>query len=324
MTFPAIVVVGASAGGVAPLLEMAATLPADFPAPVCIALHVGCQPSILPELLGRRGQLPARHASDGESLNAGVIYIAPPDHHLLLDARRLHLSRGPKENHARPAIDPLFRTAALHWRERAVGVVLSGALDDGAAGLAAIKASGGVAVVQDPASALEASMPRSAMAAAVVDFCVPPQQLGPLLTGLATPAAGRAQGTVPQQVKQEHGLFEGALGMDELDRIGTPSSLTCPDCGGGMWEIRDTRPLRYRCHTGHAFSALSLRAAQEEASEQEQQSWLRSLQERQMLLRRMADIAEATGDAAQAAAGRREADRLHAQAQALRGLIVEG
>ena len=111
--------------------------------------------------------------------------------------------------------------------------------------------------------------------------------------------------------------------MNELDRIGTPSSLTCPDCGGGMWEIRDTKPLRYRCHTGHAFSALSLSAAQEEACEQEQQSWLRSLQERQMLLRRMADIAEATGDASQAAAGRREAERIHAQAQALRRLIAE-
>ena len=170
MTFPAIVVVGASAGGVAPLLEMAATLPAEFPVPICIALHVGSQPSILPELLGRRGRLPARHAKDGETLHRGVIYVAPPDHHLLLNERSLHLSRGPKENHARPAIDPLFRTAAMHWRERAVGVVLSGGLDDGAAGLAAIKASGGVAVVQDPASSLESSMPRSAMAAAAVDF----------------------------------------------------------------------------------------------------------------------------------------------------------
>lgn len=174
----AALVMGASAGGVGALLEVVASLPPDLPAVIAIVLHVGNRISILPELLAARGPLPARHAQDGEPLRAGLIYVAPPDAHLLLDADKARLSRGPRENHARPAIDPLFRTAALHWRDRAIGVVLSGAMDDGVAGLVAIKAAGGKAVVQDPVTAIDPSMPRSALAAVEVDHCLAPRDMG--------------------------------------------------------------------------------------------------------------------------------------------------
>jgi two-component system chemotaxis response regulator CheB len=318
---PAIVVIGASAGGVAPLLDLVAALPTDLPAPVCVALHVGVRASILPELLRRRGSLPANHARHGEPLRPAQIYVAPPDHHLLVNPHTVQLSRGPREHHARPAIDPLFRTAALHWRERAVGVVLSGALDDGCAGQAAIKACGGTVVVQDPATAFDPSMPRSVLSNVSVDHCVGPKALGPLLAQLVGQA--RAPGIVPDQLRQEQAASEGTAALNHLDRIGKPSTLTCPECGGGLWEINDARPLRFRCHTGHAYSVRSLDDAQKDASEQAGQAQIRLLQEREMLLRRMAEVAQAIGDPAQAAVGRREADRLRDQVQRLQSALQE-
>lgn len=179
------IVIGASAGGVAALLELAAALPADLDAAIGVVLHVGKRPSILPELLAARGKLAARHPKDGEPLVAGTIYVAPPDHHMLFTQDSVCLSREPREHHARPAIDPLFRSAALAWRERAIGVVLTGELDDGTAGLALIKEFGGIAIVQDPATADEPSMPASAIAHVAVDHCLALAEIAPALRRLA-------------------------------------------------------------------------------------------------------------------------------------------
>lgn len=182
-----LVVVGASAGAVPVLLELATRLPADFPAAVLVVLHVGAHRSVLPDLLKGRGALPARHAVDGQALQPGTIAIAPPDQHMLVEAGRIRLQHGPKENHARPAIDPLFRSAARAQGRRVIGVLLSGCLDDGTAGLRAIKDGGGVAVVQDPADAEHPEMPRSALAHVDVDCCVPGAQLADTLVRLVAP-----------------------------------------------------------------------------------------------------------------------------------------
>lgn len=317
-----IVVIGASAGGVQPLLELAASLPADLPAALAVVLHIGRQPSILPELLASRGALPARHARDGEPLQAGTIYVAPPDEHLLLEDGAVRLSRGPRENHARPAIDPLFRTAALHYRERAIGVLLSGALDDGAAGLAAIKQSGGRAIVQDPATAFDPSMPLSALASLDVDHCLAPQAIGPTLCRLVAGAMPPAQ-PVPDRLRHEQAIFEGKHGVEHLDAIGDPCEQTCPDCGGTLWELHEKKPLRFRCHVGHAYSGQSLADSQARQTDEALQSSLRRLEEREMLLRRLVAVAEGTGDQAQAAAGRRQAQHLRRQLQVMRETVQQ-
>lgn len=188
-----LVVIGASAGGVRALLEIGAALPRFFAAPVCIVQHIGGHASILPELLRHRGPNPALHAQDGQRLAPGTLYLAPPDRHLLVQGEVLRLRHGPKENHARPSIDPLFRSAALSWGPRVIGVVLTGQMDDGTAGLKAIKDCGGIAVVQDPAGAAEPAMPRSALAHVAVDHCVPLAGIAPLLLRLVQPRAASPQ-----------------------------------------------------------------------------------------------------------------------------------
>jgi two-component system, chemotaxis family, protein-glutamate methylesterase/glutaminase len=321
------IVIGASAGGVSALLEVASGLPAGLDAAVGVVLHVGALPSILPQLLASRTELRVLHPADGQPLEAGTIYVAPPDHHMLFDEDAVRLSRGPRENHARPAIDPLFRTTALAWREKAIGVVLTGNLDDGTAGLAAIKACGGTAIVQDPATALEPSMPTSALDNVKVDHCLPLGQIAAKLAGLSgrapAPALAATQVPVPERLRREQAVFEGRSPMENLDALGKVSALTCPDCGGGLWEIGDAKPLRYRCHTGHAFTARSLESAQVEQADHALWSSVRALQEREMLLRRLAAVAQATGDDRQADAGRRQADLVRAQAEML-GRLVEG
>jgi two-component system chemotaxis response regulator CheB len=318
---PPVVVVGASFGGVDALCRLAQALPGDFPAIIGMVLHVGAQPSILPELLSRSGPLRAVHPRDGEALRPGTIYVAPPDHHLVFENDRAHLVRGPRENHARPAIDPLFRSAALGWGARAIGVVLTGHMDDGTAGLDAIKSCGGIAIVQDPSEAAAKGMPASALANVDVDHCLPLAAIGPLLVRLVGLPRRDGIGPPPSSLVQEQALFIGDSSMEDLAAIADPTQLTCPDCGGTLSEVRDSRPLRYRCHTGHAYTALTLRAAQVELAAHSLQSSLRALKEREALLRRLAVVAQKIGDPEQARAGLSEAERVHRQAQDLTRLI---
>jgi two-component system, chemotaxis family, protein-glutamate methylesterase/glutaminase len=318
------VVIGASSGGVAALLELAAGLPPDFPAIVGVVLHVGALPSILPQLLGARSALPAAHAQDGDALRPGRIYVAPPNRHMLFTPDGVRLNHGPRENHARPAIDPLFRTTALHWRQHAVGIVLSGQLDDGTAGLKSIADCGGTTVVQDPAEAIEPSMPASALANVAVDHCVLLRAMAPLLLELVARRTSAARAGPPEGIVREQAIFDRRNVMEHLAALAQASALTCPDCGGGLWELKDDRPLRYRCHTGHAFTAASLEAAQADTAEYALWSSVRALQERELLLRRLAAVAEATGDHPQAQAGRRAADRVREQTRQLSRLTRKG
>lgn len=315
-----VIVVGASLGGVGALMRIAALLP-ELPAIVGITLHIGAQPSVLPELLTRRGPNRAVHPQDGERPQAGTIYVAPPDHHMLLEPDGIRLSRGPRENHVRPAIDPMFRSAAIGWGPRAIGVVLTGQLDDGSAGLAAIKQCGGIAIVQDPEDAEARGMPRSALANVEVDHCVRIDEMVPLLAHLASRERVAPPRPLPQHLLVEHGASQGSGHMTELSSIGQLSALTCPDCGGALWEIRVDPPLRYRCHTGHAYTALSLDDAQADAVDHGLAATVRALREREQLLLRLASVSDAAGDPPQAAAGRREAARLREQVRDLERMV---
>lgn len=317
-----VVVVGASAGGVTALRALAAGLPQDFPGAVCIVLHIGSHASSLPELLSAAGPLPARHAMHGSRPLPGHIYVAPPDHHLLFDGERLVLSRGPREHHTRPAIDPLFRSAAISVGPRVIGVVLTGRLDDGSAGLQAIKDCGGIAVVQDPTDAEDPAMPLAALSAVKADHCVPLSAMAGLLSTLVRQRVEAPRTPAPTRWVHEHlaSLGEGST-MDELRHFATPSTLTCPDCGGTLWQVDEARPPRFRCHTGHAFSLRSLTAAQTKAAEEALWSAVRALQEKELLLRRITELDRQAGDEAHAADAEQQAERLHAQAEVLRRLV---
>jgi two-component system, chemotaxis family, protein-glutamate methylesterase/glutaminase len=291
-----LVVIGASAGGVSVLLDLAAALPADFPACVLVALHVGAHRSLLPELMGARGPLRAVHPHDGQALQRGTIFIAPPDHHMLVEDGRIRLNRGPRENHARPAIDPLFRTAALSHGQRVIGVVLSGRLDDGTAGLQAIKRCGGLAVVQDPRDAEYSDMPRSACDHVDVDICVPATRLaGCLLDCVRAPTTSNAP-RAPDDIVTDQAISAGTGDpMDNLNAIGHPSRFACPECSGVLWEIDGSSPRRYRCHTGHGFTLRALAKTQDAATEDALWGAMRALQEREALLREMAKDADPAG-----------------------------
>ncbi|NML16078.1 chemotaxis protein CheB [Azohydromonas caseinilytica] len=325
MTRRDIVVIGASAGGVRALRVLAAALPADFAAAVCVVLHVGPYESTLPALLEAVGPLPAAHAQSGQRLKPGRILIAPPDHHLLLEDGAVRLTRGPKEHHTRPAVDPLFRSAALSQGPRVIGVLLTGGLDDGSAGLQAIKQCGGLVVVQDPADAEDPGMPSAALQAVEVDHCVPLERVGALLVELVQEAAPAAAAALPVSLVHEHlAGVGGENAMDELRQVGVPSTLVCPDCKGTLWEISGARPPRYRCHTGHAFSLRSLAAVQQEATENALWSAVRALQEKELLLRKVAALERSAGDEARAAQVEAEAGQLREQAEMLRGLVEQG
>ena len=312
-----IVVVGASAGGVAVLLDLAAALPPQFPASVLIVQHIGAHRSTLPQLLEKAGPNRAIHAAHDAPLEHGRLYVAPPDRHLLVHHGRTWLSHGAKENHARPAIDPLFRSAAIAHGPRVVGVVLSGRLDDGTAGLQAIKACGGHAVVQDPDDAEEREMPDSALANVAVDDVVPRHALPRLLTTLVTqPRIADRAPPVPAALLREHqlSLSEGNA-MEHLDAIATPSKITCPDCHGVLWELRDAHPRRYRCHTGHAYTARTLEASQGLRTEDALWNAMRALHEREALLRTMSAQCRNAGDHDEAERLAKEAEHaaLHAR-----------
>ena len=298
MTKRDIVVIGGSAGGIYALRVLVAELPPKLAATLFIVIHTAPEsPGLLPEILASSGPLPATQAEHGQPVLPGRIYVAPPNRHLLVDADgTLRLTGGPKENRCRPAIDPLFRSAAQAFGSRVIGVLLSGGLDDGVAGLAAIKERGGFVVVQDPAEAEVASMPFNALCQVKVDQVRRVRDIGPLLSALSE---GREQSTnrahqsetMPSKELEIEVRLAGEQERFRADflNLGTPSMLTCPECSGALLRLNDERVLRFRCHTDHAVTPQSLLAAVEERIEEALWSSVCALEERALLLGHIAD-----------------------------------
>jgi len=282
-----IVVLGTSSGGIEALRMIVAALPEDFPVALCVVMHTAPEsPGVLPDILDRASRLVALHPRDRERLKPGRIYVAPPDYHLILEPGRLRVTKGPRENRFRPAIDPLFRSAAQVFGPGAIGVVLTGSLDDGTSGLDVIKRLGGIAVVQDPGDALYPSMPRSAIEHVTVDHVVPLAAIAPLLTELTSPSREPgAHVPVPEEVEIEVKIAKSENPVDAgLERIGEPSPFACPECHGVLLGFKDGRRIRFRCHTGHAYSADSLVAAVNEGVEDALWNAVRALEEAGLLL----------------------------------------
>ena len=316
-----VIAVGASAGGVEALRALVGGLPADYPGAVLVVLHLPRDaPSALHLILDRSGPLPATTAVDGEQIRPGRVYVAENDHHLIIIDGHIRLSHGPAENGHRPAIDPLFRSVARAYGPRAVGVVLSGTRDDGAAGLAGIVARGGTAVVQDPVEALYPAMPRAALAQAPTEHVASAAELGGLIakiTSMAPPDLVPA----PRDDVLDSEVEMADLASITTDEFAPPAGFGCPSCGGSLFQIDDGPVSRYRCRVGHAWSSESL--LDEQALALEGALWiaLRALEEKSALSRRMAT----TGAGRQASTGARFhtiASEADAAAATIRRLIA--
>ena len=293
-----IVVIGTSAGGVEALAELAELLPPDLPAAVLVVLHMPAYGhSVLPEILSRRGPLPAKHAVNGEPLLTGRIYVAPPDHHLLVQDGKISLTRGPAENNHRPAIDALFRSAARAYGPRTVGIVLTGTLDDGTAGLQSIKSRGGLALVQDPKEAMFPGMPTSAIENVAVDKIETLAGLAKTVMLLAgenqtemqahnEEAVQKASAVTPE-LEEDVAVAESDFSRLDNRTEGKPSAFSCPDCHGVLWEITDGELTRYRCRVGHAYSPQSLLASQSDNLEEALWTALRALEESAAMAERL-------------------------------------
>jgi two-component system chemotaxis response regulator CheB len=321
-----IVVIGTSAGGADALQRLFKRLPADFPAAVLVVMHIGSHYSILPKILERHSRMPVRHAVDGEPVRPGVVLVAPPDHHLLLEDGMTRLSKGAKENFSRPAVDPLFRSTALYYQQNAIGVVLTGLLDDGTIGLQAIKTYGGLALVQDPEDADEPSMPRSALQHVDIDACLPLEALADRLCALV--AASPPEQTMPSpfsKAVETQARFDLRQKTDiaELEKIAVPSGFSCPECQGSLWEIKDTHPVHYRCHTGHSYTTQGLLNMQGVTIEEAVWTAIRALHEKQMLLRRLARNANRAAPKSAAEEHMATAAMLERHSETLRRMIAK-
>src|SRR5512140_1814884 len=317
-----IVVVGASAGGVEALTGLVRNLPAELGASLFVVLHMAAeQKSVLPHILSSAGRLPAEHARDGERIVSDRIYVAPPDHHLLLHDTHVRVVRGPRENGHRPAIDPLFRTAAYSFGPRVIGIVLSGALDDGTAGLVAIKAHGGIAVVQDPNEALVEMMPRSALENVDIDHVLPISEMAALLPRLVR------EGASPPPARPavlEAGSAVQLTGAAGESKPGVRSRLECPACGGVLGEVHEGDLLRFRCKVGHAFAPESLYDEQRGVLESALWAALRALEEQRALGRRMAERARQLGQLKSAGRYEERASSAESHARVVRRALQFG
>ena len=321
-----VIVMGASAGGVEAFREVIRSLPSNFAASVFIVLHMSPDsPSRLHAILGRDSELPVEQARNGQRISSGHIYIAPPDHHLVLDRDKMRVVRGPRENRHRPAIDPLFRSAARSFGARVVGVLLSGLLDDGTNGLQVVHARGGLSIVQDPQEAEFSTMPHNAVEFDSPDYIVPVRDIGRLLVKLIsesvpTKAASKSSS---QELNHEVGVAEMKMDDIEAERAGDPSVFSCPECQGVLWEVKDADLARFRCRVGHAYSAESLLTAKSEELEGALWGALRALEESAAISRRMADRAKKSGHHLTHTRLNEHADEQQEQAATLRTMLLQ-
>jgi two-component system, chemotaxis family, protein-glutamate methylesterase/glutaminase len=281
-----VIVIGASAGGMDALKKLVVQFPKDFPAPIFMVHHMSADSTgeVLVRVLNKSGSLACEHARDGQAFKSGTIYLAPSDQHMLLIKGKTLVTKGARENRSRPAIDPLFRSAAVAYGNRVIGIILTGYLDDGTSGMMAIKRCGGVCIVQDPKDASYPDMPRSVIANVGVDYCVPIAEMGVLLSNLVRRKLSKNKKT-PEDIAIEAKIAQRVLSdLPSVEALGDQVPFNCPECGGVLWKMAEGKLLRYRCHTGHAFTSPVLLAQQTAKIEETLWVALRMFEERQNLL----------------------------------------
>ncbi|MBE9010105.1 chemotaxis protein CheB [Pseudanabaenaceae cyanobacterium LEGE 13415] len=289
MTGHHIIAIGASAGGVTALTDLVKHLPSNLNAAIFVVVHFPPHAtSLLPQILNRLKTIPACHPEEGDAIEPGRIYIAPPNYHLMIRRERIHLDHGARENGHRPAIDTMFRSIAHSYGRRVIGVILTGTLDDGTAGLLTIKTLGGTAIVQDPDEALFDGMPCSAINTVKVDDILKIREIAERLIELSAISI-QEENLMSEEISQEgEQVAQEKAAIERGERTGLASAFTCPDCGGVLWELQDQNLMRYRCHVGHAYSVDSLPSAKDDDLERALWTANRALEEKAALARRMA------------------------------------
>ncbi|OHV80566.1 chemotaxis protein CheB [Ensifer sp. LCM 4579] len=319
-----VIAIGGSLGAVDAVKQLLHGLPPGLDAAVLVVIHVGARgKDLLAGIFDEHSAIPVSTAIDGERVKAGRAYVAPADHHLLVMDGLVRLGRGPRENLARPAVDPLFRSVGMSFGPAAIGLVLTGMLNDGAAGLADLKRCGGVAVVQNPADAVAPDMPLGALSAAEVDYRASLAGLSSLLSRLVSEDAGPAV-PVPDDIRLEVDIALGRrVDPDIISSIADPVQLSCPACGGVLSQVRRSPPLRFRCQVGHAFTSATLAETSENTVDQAIRTALRIIEERVTLSEKMEEDARRSGLNAAATAYRRRAEEGREHAAVLRRSLVE-
>lgn len=323
-----VIVIGASAGGVESLKKLVHSIPSDLDAAVFVVLHIPSNyVSTLPDILSKSGPLKASHPEDGEEIKSGRIYVAPPDHHLLLEKGHILIARGPKENRHRPSVDALFRSAAYCCGPQTIGIVLSGALDDGTAGLWSIKRLGGTSIIQDPTESAFDSMPVNAMNQVEIDYCLSAADMGPLLGRLSLETVREEPDEAANDKKKMQTEVSVAMEGDAFRKgvmeIGKLTPFTCPECQGVLVMLVEGKINRFRCHTGHAFSTSALLSGVMDKIDQSYWAAIRSLEEAAMLLTDMSGRFAAEGENDASALFRKEAESVDEQAHQLRDTVLK-
>lgn len=290
MALDHVVTIGGSAGALDALRTLLPGLPPDFPAAVLVVIHTSPHsPGIMVDILQRASSILVAHAKNGERIQPGRVYIAPPDHHLVLEPGVMRLTKGPRENRFRPAIDPLFRSAAQVYGPRVIGVIISGSLDDGTAGLWAVKQLGGVTIVQDPDDADFSEMPDSAARHVKADYVLPLSGIAPLLVSLTGVPVQERMMPIPREIDIEVAIAKEQNAVNAgVESLGNPSLYACPECHGVLLRVEEGSRIRFRCHTGHAYSAKSLLAAAREATDEALWNAVRALEEGALLMNGLA------------------------------------
>jgi two-component system, chemotaxis family, protein-glutamate methylesterase/glutaminase len=327
-----VIVIGGSAGAIEALLKLVGELPATLPARVFVTVHIpSAATSVLPIVLERAGSLRAKHPRDGEATQPAMIHVAPPDFHLLVKRGHVRVVRGPRENGYRPAIDPLFRSAAAAYGPRVIGVILSGNLDDGSAGVAAIHAAGGTVLIQDPADAMYSGMPRNALASVPTADVVPLDRIADHLVRMLTaPAPQGADMNIRESDAQSFDPVDPVEldtdASESFSKIGAPTGLSCPECHGGIFELglETGGTPRYRCRVGHAFSEETLFAEQKASLEVALWTAVRALEESAELARRMQKRARSRASDRAAEQYARDARAYDERARAIRDVLHHG
>ncbi len=320
-----VVVVGASLGGIDAISKLVRLLPEDLPASVFVVQHLSpTHRSVLDQILSRQGSLPAVCPKEGDEIRPGTVYVAPPDHHLLVKQGRLAVTFGPRENRSRPSIDVLFRSAAASYGSRVIAVLLTGYLDDGVLGLSDIKRCGGTVIVQDPSEAEAPDLPQTAIDRVDVDYVLPLEQIASKIIELTKQPAGEMP-DVPEDIMEEIKAAEHTIpDLDDMAKIGRLTPFTCPECGGALWEVKEAPVDRYLCHTGHSFTTQSYLDSQSDAIEYSLWSAVRYLQERAKILANMAEGERQKGRPKSAEELETRAVELRHHAKVIRSFIVSG
>lgn len=307
-----VVVIGTSAGGLSALKKLVVQLPKDFPVPVLVVRHISpdATGNVLIDALNGLNTVQCQHAKSGNVLKPGHLYLAPSDHHLMIDEnKKMLVTKGAQENRSRPAIDPLFRSAAVAFGTGVIGILMTGYLDDGTSGMKAIKKCGGVCMVQNPDDAEYPDMPRNALNNVKIDYCVPISEMGSLLYKIIS-RKQQEQKPVPKSILTEAKIAERVLSdLPSVNKLGEQVPFNCPGCGGVLWKVGKGSDLRFRCHTGHAYTAAFLLAEQTNKIEETMWTALRMFEERKNLLTEMARGERGVGS--QTALERANASQVH-------------